>query len=43
MEGLRANFECPTITFNRYNNDELQAFGLVGSRSSNGCGKDLDA
>jgi len=31
MEGLRANFGS-YITFNRYNNDELQAFGLAGSR-----------
>jgi len=42
----RANFGSAYITsFNRYNNDELQAFGLGQSVSSNGIvgRKDLDA
>jgi len=46
MEGLRANFGSALLhTFNRYNNDELQAFGLGQSVSSNGIvgRKDLDA
>jgi len=35
MEGLRANFGSALhITFNRYNNDELQAFGLAGSHQA---------